>query len=137
MPLIATWLYTEAGYNSSIGYNYWHRGKDQNITIIGEDNQTIILSKENRSKTVQKPISGGNIIHFPKGDVAIRSNLHFSFNKSSYYIPHLLDIDDKNPNYFIYDGTYQSWIYKEDNIGILGDNLKIKNIKLVFEHESI
>ena len=137
-PLSKTKLYTNAKLNSPISFYYWHKNKYQNVIVEGEDNKTIILSKENQSQKVFKTISGKNTIYFPKGDLYISSDIYFSFNESSYFEPFLFDFDySMNPSYLIYDGSYRSWIYKKDSIALMSDNVKIKSIKLVFKHESI
>jgi len=134
-----TELYTNANYNSKISFKYWQGNKYQNIGVSGEDNQTLALLKKDLSKTISYTISGKNILNFPKAYVWIYSNLYFTPNKSSYFEPYLLDFKhNAEPNYLVYDGTYRSWIYKENNVSIkAAKKLKIKNIKLVFKHETI
>ena len=138
LPLKETELYTSASIGSPISFYYWHMGKNQDITIEGEYKNTISLSKENQTQIIPASISGKNTIYFPKGDLWIYSNLHFSFTESSHFEPYSIKFNqDTNPSILIYDGNYRSWIYKEDNIALMADNIKIKNIKLVFKHEPL
>ncbi len=138
LPVSETKLYTDAKQNSQISFYYWHVRREQDITVDGEDPQTIILSKENRSVHVHKTLTGKNTLHFPRGDVSITSSLHFAFNESNYFELYQYDLERcKTPSYLIYDGTHRSWIYKKDNIALMSENIKIKNIKLVFKHEPL
>ena len=138
LPVSETELYTDANLDNPISFYYWHERKEQDIAVKGEDNKTIHLTKEDCSIRIYETISGKNIMHFPKGDISIHSDFHFAFDPSNYFELFIFDFDmSKNLDYLIYDGNYRSWIYREDEIRILADTAEIKNIKLVFKHETI
>lgn len=121
----------------NISFNYWHQNKDQLVNITGENPKIVNITESDRYKLVYTSTYGANRMYFPKGDIVIRSNIYFAFHKENLFHPFLLRTHAKSPNYLVYDGNYKSWIYKEDNVGIQTDSSKIKNIKLVFEHEAI
>ena len=121
----------------NISFYYWHSNKDQRINITGDYPKIIDITKEDRYKVIDTVVDGENRINIPKGDIRLISNINFAFHKENMFHPFILKTDNEWPNYFVYDDKYRSWIYKEDRIRILGDNLKIKNIRLVFEHDSI
>ena len=135
LPVSKTTIYTNANNMGKISFKYWHGGMEQDIIVEGNNNQIIELTKDDISKNVYKTISGKNTLYFPKGNVAITSDLYFSFNESNYFEPYVFGLNTNQvPEYIVYGGTYKSWIYSKNNVSLKADNLRINDIKMVFRH---
>ncbi|MCK5630479.1 MAG: hypothetical protein KAI26_07710 [Nanoarchaeota archaeon] len=106
-------LYTESLMPEQVSFYYWHKGKEQNITVSGEQNLTIQLTQEDISRQIHCNLGGKNHLYLPKGYVEIKSNLNWAFNEENYFYPYSYKLNQKVPSFAV---AYKSLFISGDEI---------------------
>ncbi|MFA4960241.1 MAG: hypothetical protein WC548_01110 [Candidatus Pacearchaeota archaeon] len=87
LPLEPFDFFVKSDYPWKIGFNYWHSGKDQEVTVIGTEKTTINLNKNLMNKKYEEELPRGNyIIDLPKGDLWVYTDF-VSPNENSWFYP--------------------------------------------------
>ena len=102
LPITPFEFYTKADLNKTIGFYYWHYGKDQ---IIDLNNKTSInLNTDWSSKRYNENLTKGEYaITTPKGDLWIYNDISSPSKSSWFDIPVVQQNNFDNPNLIIID----------------------------------
>jgi hypothetical protein len=125
-PLNQVKLYTETGDERQLGISYSSSGSNQNLTIEGDEPQIISLMKNESGKTKSFKIKGSNWLISPKGNMILKGNVQFAFNKENYFSIYKYELNDENSDYVILkSGEYP---IMSQNISIKSDSNRINSV---------
>jgi hypothetical protein len=147
MPIEGFEFYTEVSSPKTIGFNYWHKGKDQEIKVKGSNSKTIDLDEDWKGIKYEEEFGRGEYsFQIPKGDLWVYSDVISPSKENWFYLPQEGDKKLINSDVLIIDKgqlmiegnevTYTGMIDVEEGSKIkiqVLDKLKIyfKQIKLV------
>ncbi|OGJ21552.1 hypothetical protein A3K73_09365 [Candidatus Pacearchaeota archaeon RBG_13_36_9] len=118
-------FYTEADSSKVIGFNYWHTGKNQLITISGTENIIIDLNEGWISKTYGHNLTAGEYdISLEKGDLWVYSDIVSPSKDSWFNLPPRINEKFNNQDFLVIDAyTYDHYnriFYYEEDVNING-----------------
>ena len=88
LPLEKFEFYTEVSSPETIGFNFWHNGKEQKIKQTGTSEETINLDASWFNKKYEQNLTNGEYsFEIPKGDLWIYSKEVSSSKENWFYLP--------------------------------------------------
>ncbi len=129
LPLEEFDFYTEVFSSKTIGFNYWHNGKDQEISISGTETRIIDLNESWKSKKYEEILTKGEYnFEIPKGDVWVYCDI-FSLTENGWFdLPISSEKKLLNSDIIIID---------ENKLKIDGNNYLYKGIIEIKEKQEI
>jgi len=112
LPIEPFNFYTNNKQEKTTGFNYWHTGKNQLITISGAENKIIDLNESWMSKTYQHNLTAGEyIIGLEKGDLWVYTDAVSPSKDNWFELPPAMNEKFNSQDFLVID----SYTYDNDN----------------------
>jgi|GEM_PF-3485358 len=112
LPIEPFGFYTKNNQQETIGFLYWHTGKEQTIKISVDENKIVDLNESWFNKKYETNLSvGEHIIDLEKGDLYVYADFSSPSKDSWFNIPSLIQEKFNNQDLLVID----AYAYDKDN----------------------